>query len=502
MLTDVNDDRPIILAEYLYQIRNSGGRIYHFPELTENHPRFQGGFVWDWQDKCLLQTHQGDKFFAYGGDFGESMTDEEMPKYMTNNGIVLPDLTWKPMAYELKEAYAPVVVRPANERIGWDFNHSIHTWYKILNKSFAHNLGKFNIICILREDGHVVHEEVLNPDDIPPLSETEIEVRPAYTMKEDSEYYIEFRITQKEETFYADAGYETGCSQYLLQGACKAAKPSSVKGSKGELEFSLDQQTGSFNLSKNGKILLQNSGIPCIDRPFTGLDTQRNWGIAELFKDLRGGNTVVKLESIDTMAAGDVRVAYKLLTDRDGTCLESTAEIRYTVLDGVLQADCFFALNENLIYVPRVGLELITPAGFGDLSYYGMGENENYSDRLLSARMGVYKSTVGKQHFPFIPPSECGGHEQVRWLILSHEQGHGIKITGNRPFHFDAHHNTVEDYQQATHDHKLPKREETWLHIDVAHSGIGSDMAWSTYLAHEHMVSAGAYHLRFSIMPL
>ena len=31
----------------------------------------------------------------------------ENPPYMTNNGLVLADLTWKPVAYEVKQAYCP-----------------------------------------------------------------------------------------------------------------------------------------------------------------------------------------------------------------------------------------------------------------------------------------------------------------------------------------------------------------------------------------------------------
>jgi beta-galactosidase len=96
MLTDPDDTRPIILVEYLYQIRNAGGGMHHFNELLERHPRFQGGDICDWQDKCLVaKTGDGTPFFGYGGDFGESVTDWECPLFMTNNGIVLPDLTPK-----------------------------------------------------------------------------------------------------------------------------------------------------------------------------------------------------------------------------------------------------------------------------------------------------------------------------------------------------------------------------------------------------------------------
>ena len=62
-------------------------------------------------------------YAGYGGDFGESFIEDNLktgaPPFMTNNGIVLADLTWKPVAYEVKEAYAPVrIVRPPRAS-GW-----------------------------------------------------------------------------------------------------------------------------------------------------------------------------------------------------------------------------------------------------------------------------------------------------------------------------------------------------------------------------------------------
>ena len=65
MLTDPEDIRPIILVEYLYQIHNAGGGMYHFPELLAKYKRFQGGYIWDWRDKALVaKTADGREFFG------------------------------------------------------------------------------------------------------------------------------------------------------------------------------------------------------------------------------------------------------------------------------------------------------------------------------------------------------------------------------------------------------------------------------------------------------
>ena len=520
MLTDPEDIRPIILVEYLYQIRNSGGGLHNFGELTEKHPRFQGGFVWDWQDKCLLQkTDSGEEFFAYGGDFNESVNDPDSPLYMTNNGVVLPDLKWKPVAHELKQAYAPVVIRPASERLGWDVDHTPLTRFQILNKSDTQPLSDYTITAALREDGRVLHSQVIELADIAPLSGAYFQISgglDGFSLKSECDYHIDFVVTQNSEAFYATADYEVATYQYTIKNADTVAKSLPIANvmiedtsgtctvSVGEMELHVCKKEGTFRLLKKGEEILKESGKPCIDRPFTGLDPRPGWGMHNMFKPLRDGNTSISVEDIEADKAGTIRVFYKILTNKDGTELISRVENRYSIVGSEaegwqIEVDSTFNFNPNLIYVPRAGLELVTPAGYERLAYYGYGENENYSDRLLSARIGVFQSSVNEQHFPFIPPTECGGHEETRWLTLSNSKGNEIKIKGGRPFHFSAHHNTIKDYHNTTHDHLLPKRPETYLLIDAAHMAIGSNMAWSTRLTPQQVLNAGVYHLRFTI---
>lgn len=485
MLTDPNDDRPITLVEYLYQIRNSGGGLYHFAEMTERFARFQGGFVWDWSDKCLLQKDtDGKPFFAYGGDFNENFTEAmcegSCPLYMTNNGVVLPDLTWKPVAHELKQAYAPVAIYPIK------INHwyvDIRTdRYIIKNKSFTHSLLDYTITAYLRKDGEIVHSFTVQADDIQPLSETYITINPDYNFDDNCEYMIDFSVTLKDSAFYVDKGYEVGSFQYPFRSAAFVMAHTALPQTK--------------NISQD---LLQDllsvlrDCTPCLDRPFTGMD----WGWAKIFEPLRNGNTKITSEISESNKT--IKTLYKILSNVDDRTVESYVESSYTLIDDVIEADILFNINPVLKYIPRAGIELVLPGDFEKLSYYGYGENENYSDRMLSAKLGVFESTVAAQHFPFIPPSETGGHEQARWIILQDSKGRQLKISSVQPFHFDVHHNTIEDYQNAKHDHELPARNKTYLHIDVRHSGIGSNMSWSSDYSPEHLVAAGVYRLRFTI---
>ena len=69
----------------------------------------------------------------------------------------------------------------------------------------------------------------------------------------------------------------------------------------------------------------------------------------------------------------------------------------------------------------------------------------------------------------------------------------------NRAFHYDIHHNTVADYQNAKHEHELIRRAEGFLHLDAAHAPIGGDMAWSTAMPNAFALRGGSYRLRFEL---
>ena len=100
------------------------------------------------------------------------------------------------------------------------------------------------------------------------------------------------------------------------------------------------------------------------------------------------------------------------------------------------------------------------------------------------------------------PDSFVLAGEGLRWLTLTNGQGGGLRIRCDSPLHFDAHHNAVAEYQSAQHDHELPVHAETWLHLDAAHSPIGSDLAWSTAMPEEQALRGGGYHLGFTLEPL
>ena len=105
-----DDKRPFIMCEYAYAKSNSNGNFAEFWELVRKYPRFQGGFLWDFHDKGLVQPQpDGSLPFRYAGAFGEDVADP-VPD-MCLNGIVFADLEEKPAAEEVKVCQAPLYLQ-------------------------------------------------------------------------------------------------------------------------------------------------------------------------------------------------------------------------------------------------------------------------------------------------------------------------------------------------------------------------------------------------------
>lgn len=511
MLCDPEDSRPVILVEFLYQICNSGGGLSKFIQLTKDYARFQGGYVWDWQDKCLFnKTADGEVYFAYGGDFNESYTDSEVPLFMTNNGVVLPDLTWKPVAHELRVAYSPVQIERADGSPPSEWSKNPYSF--IIRNLCLENMGsEVELKAKLRENGIIISEIMLETPDLQPMQSAEFNIEFEYKFKGGCEYAVDIGIIRKQGTFFANKGEGIAEFQFWLPSCSTVSEHVSsandapfvqadenaiiVYNKKFRMTF--DTLKGTFDaLEKNNISYLCGGASPCLDRPFSGLDAAPGWGWFGEFAKVRGLQYKTgKAEIFKSDCSVRLEFPFECQSE-----LNISGKICY-VIHGDAKTDISFIIDidESIGALPRVGLELIVPPGFENLEYFGCGSNESYPDRFLSAPLGVYSSTIEQQHFAFVPPSENGGHEKTRYIKLINKEGKTLHISSGKPFHFDVHHNTVVDYQAARHEHELLRREESYLHIDAAHSPIGGDMSWSTNLNSFERIKGGRYTLDFTV---
>lgn len=148
--------------------------------------------------------------------------------------------------------------------------------------------------------------------------------------------------------------------------------------------------------------------------------------------------------------------------------------------------------------VPRVGVVLALPRAFAQLEWLGLGPHETYADRRASGRFGRFASRVVEQYVPYAMPQEHGHHVETRWLRLATDDGVSVRVAASRPFGFSASRFRAEDLFGALHTSDLVARDETVLHLDAAHRGLGTGSCGPDVLP-RHRVGGGRYRFAWSL---
>ncbi len=125
-------------------------------------------------------------------------------------------------------------------------------------------------------------------------------------------------------------------------------------------------------------------------------------------------------------------------------------------------------------FIPRIGIELRLPEEMKNITWYGLGPEENYCDMKSAARMGIYQRTVEEMHVEYAKPQENGHREEVRWLLAG-DGREGLLICSGKGIGIDVHDYTIQDLERARHVGEISRCGETVIHLDAKHSGVGSN---------------------------
>jgi beta-galactosidase len=170
----------------------------------------------------------------------------------------------------------------------------------------------------------------------------------------------------------------------------------------------------------------------------------------------------------------NVRVQYILPTVSQSWCT-----INYTILpDGMIKLRQELVPGEHLPEIPEIGLLFQLDQSFENLTWYGRGAHENYWDRSVSARIGLYTGKVSEQYVPYLRPQECGNKTDVRYARLMNGHGIGLEFFGSSLFELNALPYTPHELEQYDHGYKLPISDRVALRINHKQMGVGGDDSW------------------------
>ncbi len=517
-------DRPLILCEYAHSMGNSTGNLQDYWDVIEKYPALQGGFIWDWVDQGLLETgDDGEEYYAYGGDYGEvgSYSDGNF----CCNGLVGPDRMPHPALSEVKKVYQYVGFLPT------DLANGLVT---IINKYDFTNLSLFNINWEILADGVLFRSGHLNQLDLEPGDSVTVEIPYGdMTPGPGTEYHLNMYASRADEWGIIPQDHIYASEQMLLpffspeEPAAEdnialldlKTEGSDLTVAGEDFEVVFDISAGVMkSFRKGGRELLISGPRPDFWRAPTDNDYGNGMEKRNAAWREAGPGAVMKSAHIGQPGMSSAEISFSHEIPGPGNKKIADLVTKYTVHAGGV-VDLYFSLtrtDRSLEEIPRVGMQMILPGRFTDLSWYGRGPHENYSDRKTSAFVGVYESSVADQYVPYVRPQENGYRTDTRWLAVTDGDGSGLRFEGIPVFCFAAMNYLHEDFESQgnlsgyrpdaklvnRHLDDINPRDLVKVNIDYGQMGVGGDDSWGARTHPEYCLRELKYEYSFRMVPL
>ena len=494
-------DRPIIMCEYLHAMGNSIGGLGDYWDEINARPNLIGGYIWDMIDQGLEKTNdKGEKFFAYGGDFGDKPNDGNF----CFNGVFASNRMPNPHAWECKYIFQPVTFEASKEG---------SNKVKITNRFETTNLNRYEIRWELSENGKELQSGVLPAQNLVAKQSAVIEIpftKPEF--KPDAEYWINLSVHETSNRLWCMKGHPVAHEQILLKGR-NSVLPSFEASSKldigaGDLEYRVSAKDFSVGFSKTtgemtsyqwkGSEQLKSPLRPHFDRPGTDNDLQAaNSGPFAKSRDAwRKILAELKVETI-TSEQDDNGSVQLFISRRSGK--KAKLDTTYTIsADGNITVKLTLEADPSLPDLIRFGMSAGVSNKFTNTSYYGRGPWENYPDRKRGAVIDEYALLTAEMFTNYAYPQENGNRSDTRWLKLGDDSGNGFKITGHPSFGFSIWPYSLENIEGAKHPFNLKPQGFLTLNISGAQKGVAGTLS---PILPQYVVKAGKHELTFTISP-
>lgn len=490
------ETRPLILCEYAHAMGNSLGGYAHYWQAFRDHPRLQGGFVWDWVDQGLDKyTADGRHYWGYGGDFGDTPNDRQF----CCNGLVFPDRTLHPALFEAKRAQQPFVLT---------LQHRQPLTVEIRSEYLFRTTDNETLQWRLCEDGVVVSQGecplTLAPQDCVTL--TLLEQLPAFAPG--GLAWLDLAIVQPAATPWSAAGHEVARQQCMLPAPLAlpiARTPATfIELADGwqiraaNSEWRLDKASGRVHSwCKLGREQLKEA----IADHFYRAPLDNDIGTSEA--DHADPNAWIArwqaaglnelqhrcLELVVSPDQGTVTVRHCYFV---GKALKLLTLWRHAFdQDGAMRLAIEVEVAAEMPSLPRIGALLwladeVLAAG-EEVSWLGRGPHENYPDRLLAADLGCWQSPLDALHTAYVFPTDNGLRCDSRQLRFGSVEVEGL-------FHFSLSRFSQQQLAQARHQTDLVAAGGLHLCLDGFHMGIGGDDSWSQSVRPEYWLQPGSYY--------
>lgn len=497
------EERPLILCEYAHAMGNSLGSFDKYWKAFRDYPRLQGGFIWDWVDQGITKTDEtGEKYWAYGGDFGDTINDRQF----CINGLIFPDRTVHPTVLEAKQAQqfyqfelrdtSPLTLRVTSENL-FTSSDNEQLYWTITENGNVIKSGETELLVGAEESIDIQLEKRLPTPNVGKI------------------YHLTLQVALRNATPWAEAGHVTATEQFELPVSSEleleSKKPDGqltvktlddgfvVSGTEFELVF--NKRTGLLDSwKKQGSEQLESGPVD----NFYRAPLDNDIGVSEADRvdpnawatrwDVAG---LPKLESacidIQLVEHSDyVEVKTRFAHQHQGQVALATVWCYEILADGQVSIDVDVKAAKGLPPLPRVGMTLALPQKEQQVEWFGRGPHENYPDRLQAAHLGRYTADQAQLHTPYIFPSENG----LRCDVCQIQVGN-LSVQGQ--FHFGVSRYEQSNIAQAKHTNELEDSGKLFVNLDGFHMGVGGDDSWTPSVHQEFKLVAERYRYQVTL---
>lgn len=471
-----NPSKPFICCEYMHAMGNSVGGMKLYTDLEDVSDSYQGGFIWDYVDQALYKEIDGEKYLAYGGDFGDRPHDGAF----SGDGIVFADRTESPKLCEVKQLYAPVRITVETDKL------------LVENRNSFTDLSDYSIVYTVTVNGKEIQRTVIDRIECQPLTKTLIDISPNFALEETKDYVIKASLILKADKPWVNAGHEICFGEKVILAETNPVlvkrealepfkhivhgkKTSGVSTQSLRMLFNIFAP-GPVSLNVGGKEYFEAPPIPIFTRAFT--DNDRGCGFnkrAAIWTSASYAfdSSLVSFEEKENFV--EAIYDYKGVVNP-----EIMSRVTYRVFsDDTVKVIFKYFGNDKLSEMPLAGWEVKLPVELENVRFFGKGPDENYIDRNNGYSTGVYETSVSDNLTHYLRVQECGNRTDVRWIELTDETGKGLCFAcENGTFETCFLHYSTAELGNANHIYELPGENFTWLRITAVNTGVGGDDSW------------------------
>lgn len=474
--------KPHILCEYAHAMGNGPGNMEEYQELFRKYERLQGGCVWEWYDHGIeTKDSDGNITYYYGGDYDDTPNNSNF----CMDGLLRPDRVPSTGLLHYKQVIAPVKAEAVDLKEG---------------KIKIHNYRYFTSLEDLSLTYEIVHDDVVDKNGRiesisvePQACEEFVLPITVENILPGTDYYLNLSFRYNHDTSFAASGHEVAKQQFALPvymeeqavNMDSSGEKLTVVETEARAEISGEHVKAVFD-KVTGKLLTYevNGKTMMIDGPSLNLDRAAIDNDMYKVGDWYGKYFLHKQQEQKEMFEIRKEAAYvEVLAGTHFSPLSMAFGFKGTYCyriyeDGVMSLSLSikgFKYSKFVPeFIPRIGIEMKLPKEMRNVSWYGLGPEENYPDMQSASIMGIYNTNVDGMHVEYAMPQENGRRGNVKWLAVGDDEN-SLLICSKNGVGVDVHDYTIDALAKAKHVGEIKRCPETIIHIDAKHSGVGTN---------------------------